>query len=300
MAARFGQLELEAHLRWGEETLAELRKIAKKQRNMRKNERRRAMQANEIRATDNSVAHAKPEQVASWAHLAGFLLIGAGVVALGFLAQHAPSGGGAAPGQLASHSKAIPIYLTAIFMDWMLLYYCFGGVHHRGGSFWALAGGRWTSWKSVCGGSWDCVAVLGALGQARPMAFTGCWPWRGPGSAKTVDSLLPQSLLEVLIWIGASITAGVCEEMAFRGYVQRQLHALSGNVGLAVLGQGLVFGLFHSYQGWTNVIVISVLGVLYGALAAWRGNLRANMIAHAWGDVWEGWLKFVVWSSNWR
>jgi DNA-binding PadR family transcriptional regulator len=32
MAARFGQLELEAHLRWGEETLAALNKIAKKQR----------------------------------------------------------------------------------------------------------------------------------------------------------------------------------------------------------------------------------------------------------------------------
>jgi DNA-binding PadR family transcriptional regulator len=32
MAARFGQLELKAHLRWAEETLAELRKIAKKQR----------------------------------------------------------------------------------------------------------------------------------------------------------------------------------------------------------------------------------------------------------------------------
>jgi DNA-binding PadR family transcriptional regulator len=31
LTARFGQLELEAHLRWGEETLAELRKIAKKQ-----------------------------------------------------------------------------------------------------------------------------------------------------------------------------------------------------------------------------------------------------------------------------
>jgi DNA-binding PadR family transcriptional regulator len=31
MAARFGQLELEAHLRWGEETLAELRKLPKKQ-----------------------------------------------------------------------------------------------------------------------------------------------------------------------------------------------------------------------------------------------------------------------------
>jgi hypothetical protein len=32
MAARFGQLELEAHLRWAEETLAELGKIARKGR----------------------------------------------------------------------------------------------------------------------------------------------------------------------------------------------------------------------------------------------------------------------------
>ena len=31
MAARFGQMELQAHLRWAEETLAELRKIARKQ-----------------------------------------------------------------------------------------------------------------------------------------------------------------------------------------------------------------------------------------------------------------------------
>jgi membrane protease YdiL (CAAX protease family) len=77
--------------------------------------------------------------------------------------------------------------------------------------------------------------------------------------------------------------------------VQQQLHALSGNIGLAVLGQGVIFGLFHSYQGWTNVAVISILGVLYGALAAWRRNLRINIVAHAWGDVWEGWLKFILW-----
>jgi hypothetical protein len=37
MAARFGQLELEVHLRWGEETLAELRKIAKQQQTPSKN-----------------------------------------------------------------------------------------------------------------------------------------------------------------------------------------------------------------------------------------------------------------------
>ena len=248
------------------------------------------MPENNIRTEDNS--EARPRQIASWIHLIGFLLIGVGVAALGFLAQHAPTGEGpAAGGQLASHGKAIPIYLTAIFMDWALLYYCWVGVHRRGGTLETLSGGRWKTWKSV--------AV--DLGIALPFwvlwegAAYGVYRLLGSSSAKTVDSLLPQSLLEILIWIAASITAGVCEEMAFRGYLQRQFHALSGNVVIAVLVQGLVFGLFHSYQGWKNVVIISVLGVLYGALAAWRGNLRINILTHAWTDTWEGWLKFVVW-----
>jgi membrane protease YdiL (CAAX protease family) len=224
-----------------------------------------------------------------------FFLIGAGVVALGFLAQHAPAGsGGAAPGQLASHDKAIPTYLTATLMDWALLYYCWAGTRHRGGNLKVLSGGRWTSWKSL----------VVDLGIALP--FWVLWEGAaygidqlisglsGASSAKTVYSLLPHSLLEVLIWIGLSITAGVCEEMVFRGYLQLQLHALSGSVVAAVVGQGLVFGLFHSYQGWENVVVISGLGVLYGALAAWRGNLRANIVVHAWADIWSGWFKFVV------
>jgi len=57
----------------------------------------------------------------------------------------------------------------------------------------------------------------------------------------------------------------------------------------------VVFGLFHAYQGWINVVVISVLGILFGVLAAWRGNLRANIVVHAWADIWGGWLQAAVW-----
>ncbi len=249
------------------------------------------MQADEVLTHRNSGGRQRPEPVASLLHLAGFLLIGAGLVVLGFLAQHAhPAGGGPAAGQLAARGKAIPIYLTAIFMDWALLYYCWGGVHHRGGSFWALAGGRWNSWKSV---AQDVGIALPFWVLWEGVAY-GVHFLLGPSGAKTVDSLLPRSLPEVLLWLGVSITAGICEEMAFRGYLQRQLHALGGSATAAVLGQGVVFGLCHAYQGWKNVIVISVLGVLFGALAAWRKNLRANILVHAWADTWEGWLKFVV------
>jgi membrane protease YdiL (CAAX protease family) len=253
------------------------------------------MQAGDVVAGEDKRSNQRPEPIASWGWLAGFLLIGAGMVILGILAQRTPAAGTAGSGQFASHSKTIPIYLSAIFMDWALLYYCWAGVHRRGGSLWALSGGRWKSWKSV---AIDLAIVVPFWFLWEGSAYGAHWLLTsrvsGSEGVKTVASLLPQSLLEVLLWIATSITAGICEEMAFRGFVQRQLHALSGNVVVAVVGQALVFGLFHSYQGWTNVAVISVLGVLYGALAAWRGNLRANIISHAVTDIWEGWLKFVV------
>jgi uncharacterized protein len=232
-------------------------------------------------------------QIASWRHLVGFLLIAAGIVALGLLAQHAATGAGAGTsnGQIARHSQAIHIYLTVILMDWLLLYYCWVGVRQRGGNLQTLSGGRWTSAKSV---ATDIGIAIPFWVLWEGTAYGVHW-LLGPSSARTVDSLLPHSLLEILIWIATSITAGVCEEIAFRGYVQRQFYALTGSAVTAVLAQGVVFGLFHSYQGWKNVLVISVLGVLFGMLAAWRRNLRANIMVHAWTDVWSGWLKFVAW-----
>ncbi len=247
------------------------------------------MQANENPVAPRAIVRSKPEPIASWLHLAGLLVIGAAVTGLGLLAQRGPAGG-AAGGQLASHSQAIPIYLTAIVMDWALFYYCWAGVHRRGGSLWSLSGGRWTSWRGV------------AVDLAIALPFWLVWEGAayavatvlGPSSAKSVDSLLPHSLLEIFLWSATCVTAGICEEMVFRGYLQRQLHALGGSIAAAVACQGVIFGIFHGYQGWKNVITISVLGILFGLLAAWRKNLRANMIVHAWADFWEGWLKFLV------
>jgi membrane protease YdiL (CAAX protease family) len=250
------------------------------------------MQASEVLTVENPRQNTPP-QIASWGHFIGFLLIAAGMVALGMLAQHARTGdaAGASGSQLARHSHAIQVYLAAILMDWLLLYYCWAGVHHRGGDLSTLSGGRWTSWKSLA----VAVGIAGAFWVLWEVAERGVYWLLGPSSAKTVDSLLPKSLVEILIWIATSITAGICEEVAFRGYLQKQFHALTGSIATAVLAQGLVFGVFHAYQGWKNVIVISVLGVLFGILAAWRKNLQANVIVHAWGDVWSGWLRFVVW-----
>ena len=246
------------------------------------------MQANSMLAAKG----ATPALIASWKHLAGFIAIMAALLVLGLYQQRAGSGTGSnqGSGQLASHTYAIPIYLTALGMDWALLYFCWAGVRGHGGNLWDLAGGRWKSWRDVL----TDLAILLPFWAVWEGAAYGVHLLLGSGSAKSVDSLLPKSMVEVLVWIATCITAGICEEMAFRGYLQRQFHALTGNIAWAVVLQALVFGIAHGYQGWRNVVVISVLGVLYGALAAWRKNLRVNIVSHAGSDIWEGWLKFVV------
>ena len=199
--------------------------------------------------------------------------------------------GNAAAGQIADHSQSVKNYLIDIAADCALLYYCWVGVHWRGGNLETLSGGHWTSWKQLLT---DIAIALPFWVLWEATAYGVHW-LLGPSNARSVAALLPQTVPEILLWILVSITAGFTEELQSRGYLQRQFHALSGSIVAAVLGQAVIFGLMHSYQGWKQVIVISALGVLYGALAAWRKNLRANMIAQAWSDVWEGWLKMVVW-----
>jgi len=238
----------------------------------------------------------KPVPIASNLHLVGLLLLLFGTAAAGFLAQHhaAVPAGSAPAGQLADHSKAIHIYLVALFMDWALFYYCYAGVRRRGGTLASFSAGRWTSARDVLidlaiavpfWGLWEGVAygVHYLLDLLHPA-----------GAAAAMDSLLPKSLVEIALWILLCLTAGFCEEVVFRGYLRKQFHALTGSIGIAVLLQGIVFGIAHGYQGWKAVVVITALGILYGLLAAWRRNLRVNMISHAWSDAWEGWLKFIL------
>jgi membrane protease YdiL (CAAX protease family) len=219
------------------------------------------------------------------------MLIMAGMAVPGFLSQHATkSTGTASSGQLAGHGMAIHIYLAMIFMECALFYFCWSGVRSYGGTLRTLSGGRWSSWKDIIA---DLAIVLPFWLLWEGIAYAVQW-LLGASDAKSISDLLPQSLLEIILWIVLSIAAGVCEEIAFRGYLQQQLHAVSGSATAAVLGQAVLFGMAHSYQGWKQVIAISVLGVPFGMLAVWRNNLRANMIAHAWADIWEGWLKALL------
>jgi len=235
---------------------------------------------------EGAAGNVRPQPVAGYRHSALFLGIVAAVTAAGYAAQRRPTAGGL----VDTHAQAIPLYLSAAALDWLLLFFVWRGIHRRGVTFGSLIQGRWANAREV-------LRDLGLAALFWGFLLAAAWGLDRlplPAEAKSLDVLLPRSVLEVAVWILTSASAGFCEEFVFRGYVQRQLLALSGSTLVAVFGQGLVFGLMHAYQGWVPAVRIVVIGVLFGVLAAWRRTLRVGMVAHAWQDVWAGWLERVV------
>lgn len=148
-----------------------------------------------------------------------------------------------------------------------------------------LVGGRWDSARKVLT---DIVLaiVVWILWIASPAGVSRMVP----SHAKSVSALLPQSPFEVVLWIATSSTAGFCEELAFRGYFQRQFEAMTRSSVAGVILQAILFGISHGYQGLRAIVMIVLFGWLYGILAFWRKSLRPGMILHAWSDVYAGYL----------
>jgi membrane protease YdiL (CAAX protease family) len=97
---------------------------------------------------------------------------------------------------------------------------------------------------------------------------------------------LPVSRAERRWFTAVCISAGVCEELIFRGFLIRYFEAiLPGGWNGPVLAAALVFGLDHGYQGWLGMLQTAVLALVFTLLFVLAGNLWVPMILHALLDL---------------
>jgi uncharacterized protein len=208
-----------------------------------------------------------------------------GILAAAFLAgTWMQSRAGAGTGIADTHRGALVVYLAAMGFDWAVFFYVWRFTSRNGVCLRELVGGRWSRASDVA----IDLAIAAPFWVVWSLTARAVHRFLGPDSAKSIDVLLPETAVEIAVWIAVSLTAGFCEEAVFRGYLQKQLHALTGNAAVAVVGQAVAFGIGHGYQGAKNVVVITFLGILYGVLALWRRSTRPGMLAHAWSDVYAG------------
>jgi membrane protease YdiL (CAAX protease family) len=99
---------------------------------------------------------------------------------------------------------------------------------------------------------------------------------------KALDYFLPRTWTERRWWVYLCITAGVCEETLYRGFLLHYLHVFpwTMNLTLALLLSSVIFGLGHLYGGVNGVIGSVIAGLLFGLLFILTGNLLLSMILH--------------------
>ena len=110
----------------------------------------------------------------------------------------------------------------------------------------------------------------------------------GAGRNAALAALLPGTVAERLTWLLVAFSVGCCEEIVYRGYLQRQLIAFSGRVKVGILLQALLFGIAHAEQGVRAAAVIAVAGLVFGTLAWYRQSLVPGMVCHVAIDLLRG------------
>lgn len=194
--------------------------------------------------------------------------------------------GWASVGQIRILPHRITIYQRTMLFEWLTLALVLAGVWLKGSSLYSVLGGRWRSAGQFLR---DLGIGFGFL-IVTIVVSSIAGPHRG-GDDSATQFLLPQSRIEMMLWVLLSITAGICEEAVYRGYLQKQFMALTRNVPAGIILSALVFAGAHSYQGFGHAAVIGVLGALGGMLAYWWRSVRPGMIAHALQDLLGGFLR---------
>ena len=181
-------------------------------------------------------------------------------------------------GSTTARVSHLPLYLIVTAFEWVLFAFSlwhsdvtFGGYVAR-----VLRNPRSLLWDIPVALVLCAVLLLIALVITRIS---------GPAGWATTQGMLPSNRGEIAVWIAMSISAGICEETVFRGYFQQQISAWSRHVAIGIVGQALVFGVAHAYQGWKKVALIFVWGCVFGVFAWLRKGLRANIMAHAALDI---------------
>jgi uncharacterized protein len=214
--------------------------------------------------------------IASPWHTAVVLLVVFGISALGAYQQGLPR-----VGRTHGHVAG---YLLMIAIEWLLTAFVWFGIRRRGIELRELIGGAWP-------GVWAVlrdlgIAILFLIASDLVLAVFAHLLKATPGSG--IRNLFPKTLIEVALFVMLSLTAGICEEILFRGYLQRQFAALTRSRAAGLVLQGVAFGAAHGYQGRKFMCIIAVYGCLFGLLAYWRRSLRPGMMTHFMQDTLGG------------
>jgi membrane protease YdiL (CAAX protease family) len=122
-----------------------------------------------------------------------------------------------------------------------------------------------------------CALIVVTLGQVL-----------GIEESATLRALLPQNKREKIGFAFLCLSAGVCEEFAFRSFLIPALTTRVGSIWAAAILGSLVFGVLHAYQRVWGALRAGVLGFVLALPFVMTGSVVPSMIAHTAIDLLAG------------
>jgi membrane protease YdiL (CAAX protease family) len=93
---------------------------------------------------------------------------------------------------------------------------------------------------------------------------------------------MPETPRDALVYFGIVCpTAGITEEVLFRGFAITRLEPLVGDPWAAAVVAAIAFAFGHSYQGVIGIASTALIGLGYAASYIILGTLVPAMVAHA-------------------
>ena len=164
---------------------------------------------------------------------------------------------------------------AAVLLQWK--------VQHRPfATLWLAPGLTWGAGGVVLG---LALMALVLQPQRTNLAATPDVLERLRGRLANVRKLLPVTRAEWPGFVPLALTAGICEELLFRGFLLWVLAHLLPSWWLAALVQAALFGVAHLYQGPRGVLTTFFVGAFLTGVVWISGSLWPAMLAHALLDL---------------
>jgi membrane protease YdiL (CAAX protease family) len=216
-----------------------------------------------------AAADTRRQPVAPWWHTALVLApIAIGSVASAY--QH-----GLPNANLPGVTHRLSSYFTVLVEEWVGVFLVWLALRRRGLAVGSLVSGHWQTPRAFFR---DLGLAIGFMVVVVPLVG-GLAYLLGANTNSAVANIPPKTVFELLVFLALTASAGFGEELVFRGYLTQQFSAWTGSRAIAVVLQGIAFGLAHGFYG-KAMLAVMLQGWLLGLLAYWRRSLRPGMLAH--------------------
>lgn len=100
--------------------------------------------------------------------------------------------------------------------------------------------------------------------------------------------IAPRSAREYWMFVGVAASAGVAEQLAYRGVLFSFFLWYTGTLWMAAVFAAIPFGLVHLFQGWRSAMVVIVIALRDQILVALTGTLVFAIAIHIIHDIVAG------------